>query len=62
MSFALFGNAVSPGISIGRAQLVSHATLEVVPECRDRHPEGVGGRQQRVSVCVDEDHGETLAR
>ncbi|MFY9326726.1 MAG: phosphoenolpyruvate--protein phosphotransferase [Georgfuchsia sp.] len=29
MSFALFGNAVSPGIAIGRAHLVSHATLEV---------------------------------
>ena len=29
MSFALFGNAVSSGIAIGRAQLVSHATLEV---------------------------------
>lgn len=29
MSFALFGLAVSPGIAIGRAQLVSHATLEV---------------------------------
>ncbi len=29
MSFALFGLAVSPGIAIGRVQLVSHATLEV---------------------------------
>ena len=29
MSFALFGLAVSPGIAIGRAHLVSHATLEV---------------------------------
>lgn len=29
MSFALFGNAVSPGIAIGRAHLISHATLEV---------------------------------
>lgn len=29
MSFSLFGNAVSPGIAIGRAHLVSHATLEV---------------------------------
>ena len=37
MSFALFGNAVSPGISIGRAQLVSHATLEVAQyEIRER--------------------------
>ena len=37
MSFALFGNAVSPGISIGRAQLVSHATLEVAQyEVRER--------------------------
>ena len=29
MAFALFGNAVSPGIAIGRAHLVSHVTLEV---------------------------------
>ncbi len=29
MSFALHGLAVSPGIAIGRAHLVSHATLEV---------------------------------
>jgi len=29
MSFALFGLAVSQGIAIGRAHLVSHATLEV---------------------------------
>ena len=29
MSFALFGLAVSPGIAIGRAHLISHATLEV---------------------------------
>ncbi len=29
MTFALHGLAVSPGIAIGRAQLVSHATLEV---------------------------------
>ncbi len=37
MSFALFGNAVSPGIAIGRAQLVSHATLEVAQyEIRER--------------------------
>ena len=37
MSFALFGNAVSPGISIGRAQLISHATLEVAQyEVRER--------------------------
>jgi phosphotransferase system enzyme I (PtsI) len=29
MTFSLHGLAVSPGIAIGRAQLVSHATLEV---------------------------------
>ena len=29
MTFSLFGLAVSPGIAIGRAHLVSHATLEV---------------------------------
>ncbi|MEK7737207.1 MAG: phosphoenolpyruvate-utilizing N-terminal domain-containing protein, partial [Pseudomonadota bacterium] len=29
MSFALHGFAVSPGIAIGHAHLVSHATLEV---------------------------------
>ncbi|HNH36244.1 MAG TPA: phosphoenolpyruvate-utilizing N-terminal domain-containing protein, partial [Rhodocyclaceae bacterium] len=29
MSFSLHGLAVSPGIAIGRAQLVSHAILEV---------------------------------
>ncbi len=29
MSFSLHGLAVSPGIAIGRAQLLSHATLEV---------------------------------
>jgi phosphoenolpyruvate-protein phosphotransferase (PTS system enzyme I) len=29
MSFSLFGLAVSPGIAIGRAHLISHATLEV---------------------------------
>jgi len=29
MSFALYGTGVSGGIAIGRAQLVSHATLEV---------------------------------
>jgi phosphoenolpyruvate-protein phosphotransferase (PTS system enzyme I) len=29
MTFALYGLAVSPGIAIGRAHLVSHATLEV---------------------------------
>ena len=37
MSFALFGNAVSPGIAIGRAHLVSHAILEVAQyEIRER--------------------------
>ncbi len=29
MTFSIFGLAVSPGIAIGRAQLISHATLEV---------------------------------
>ena len=29
MTFSIFGLPVSPGIAIGRAQLVSHATLEV---------------------------------
>jgi len=29
MSFVLYGLAVSPGIAIGRASLISHATLEV---------------------------------
>ena len=37
MPFALFGNAVSSGIAIGRAQLVSNATLEVAQyEIRER--------------------------
>jgi phosphoenolpyruvate-protein phosphotransferase (PTS system enzyme I) len=37
MAFALFGNAVSPGIAIGRAHLVSHAVLEVAQyEIRER--------------------------
>jgi phosphotransferase system enzyme I (PtsI) len=41
VSFSLFGLAVSPGISIGRAHLISHATLEVAQyQLRDRDIEG----------------------
>ncbi len=40
MSFVLHGLAVSPGISIGRASLISHATLEVAQyQVRERDVE-----------------------
>ena len=50
MSFLLHGIGVSPGIAIGRAQLVSHATLEVAHY--DIKPDQVAAEIERLDAAV----------
>ncbi|MCK9283137.1 MAG: phosphoenolpyruvate--protein phosphotransferase [Rhodocyclaceae bacterium] len=51
MTFSIFGLAVSPGIAIGRAQLVSHATLEVAQyQLRERD---IAAEQERLDAAFD---------
>jgi phosphotransferase system enzyme I (PtsI) len=53
MTFALHGQAVSPGIAIGRAQLVSHDTLEVAHyTLRERDVAGDVARLQTAFATV----------
>src|SRR5215211_5159566 len=52
MSFLLHGIGVSGGIAIGRAQLVSHATLEVAHY--DIKPEQVDSEIARFNAAVQE--------
>ncbi len=56
MSFLLHGLAVSPGIAIGHAQLVSHATLEVAHYLiAPRHVEGEVARFDAAVAAVREE-------
>ena len=51
-SFALHGVGVSGGIAIGRAQLVSHATLEVAHYTIEPGDGGRGDRAVRQRRCA----------
>ena len=77
MSFALHGLAVSNGIAIGHAHLISHATLEVehyvlpgrfIEEEVERFDEAVAKVQaglDAVAVCgtaLSDEHADTLRR
>jgi len=58
LSFAIFGIAVSPGIAIGRAQLVSHATLEVAQyPIRDRDIASEIARLDQAILAVGQELG-----
>ncbi len=50
MAFALHGNAVSAGIAIGRAHLVSHATLEVAHQ--QLREKDLGSEVDRLDAAV----------
>lgn len=56
VSFALHGIGVSGGIAIGRAQLVSHATLEVAHYTLAAHQ--VAGEIERFAAAVADVHSE----
>ena len=63
MTFTLHGLAVSGGIAIGHAYLVSHATLEVAHySLPPRKVEDDGDVAVNAELDVDEDVGEPGAR
>ena len=59
MSFSLHGNAVSGGIAIGRAHLVSHATLEVAHQ--QLREKDIAGELGRLDVALQAVRAELLS-
>ena len=59
MSFSLHGHAVSGGIAIGRAHLVSHATLEVAHQ--QLREKDVAGELERLDGALQAVHVELVA-